>query len=898
MAAARAAPEDSVDAFDQAARLLIDGVRSPDTSQTYELSGRMLVSGPETMSGLAVTRRAYVPDGAGANWCCFIEYLENPTGAAIAAAVRIGGNLGSDGDTTVTGSSSGDTTWTPEDRWVTSDDGNDGAGDPSLSFNYWGTGASVTPTAVYLPASQEDYYCDFGTITVPAGETVLLMHFISQNADNATAQATAAALDALPADALAGLNAANYGPVLNWDMATELAVAPESLRAFSGQQGGPFTPASYDYTLENTSGAALDWTASGPAWVDIAPASGNLPASGTENVTVSINATANGLTPGQTLDSVTFSNTTAGEDVMRGLRVDVTERLEITETDGFAAAGFQGGPFAPVSRTYQLTNVGTSALQWSTTAPAWITVTPADHTAAGGELASLASVVITVAPNAAAEALTPGDYSDTLSIDNDSFGTVQTRTLDLSVAERLRITCSEGEPAISRGLAGGPFAPSGLIFNVLNASTDASVDWQIDAGSIPAWMTFAVSSGTSAAGGTEMAIGQFNATAQGLAAGDYTATLIFENTTYASTVPYDVILRVKDTVYVDAAAGGGGDGLSWGTAYDTIQEGIDLAATGEYWVWVAKGTYNERITLAQGVEVFGGFENGDTAFADRELIGDNTIVDGGAAGRVATFGAIGLAGIGDLTLKNGSADADGGGGVRMDGSENTCFVDRCVICENRTLHRGAGIYCLDGASPRLSYNFIFNNVQDDSDRDFGGGIACCNSSPTIYHCVIVNNVGRYGAGIGCIESSPRIECCTITGNMAAYDVINPDNGHPHGSGGGGHLRARQFEPGNRQLHHLGQRQPQLERGRALLPGRLDAHGYQLHRQPQLQLPHRRPDAVERFRRQQRVGHHPAQHAGRGHSQHRGLRGESALGRRQRRGRNYPRVLPLHGQHRW
>ena len=97
---------DAVDAFDNAMRLSINGSLFLDAPQATELSGRMLVTGPVSLAGLTVTRRAYVPDAAGEGWACFLEYLENPTGADLAVNVRISGNLGSDGDTSVTATSS------------------------------------------------------------------------------------------------------------------------------------------------------------------------------------------------------------------------------------------------------------------------------------------------------------------------------------------------------------------------------------------------------------------------------------------------------------------------------------------------------------------------------------------------------------------------------------------------------------------------------------------------------------------------------------------------------------------------------------------------------------------------------------------------------------------------
>jgi len=73
-------------------------------------------------------------------------------------------------------------------------------------------------------------------------------------------------------------------------------------------------------------------------------------------------------------------------------------------------------------------------------------------------------------------------------------------------------------------------------------------------------------------------------------------------------------------VHVNAAQKGPADGITWATAYRTIQEGVSAAADGGGEVWVAQGAYtgNRRtvLTLQPGVYVYGGFAGTETA-ADR-----------------------------------------------------------------------------------------------------------------------------------------------------------------------------------------------------------------------------------------------------------------------------------------
>ena len=74
---------------------------------------------------------------------------------------------------------------------------------------------------------------------------------------------------------------------------------------------GPFSPASTIYTLENTGGQALEWSAVGTqTWVTLSDTGGTLDAGAVLDVTVSINGTADGLSAGSYNDTITFTNTT------------------------------------------------------------------------------------------------------------------------------------------------------------------------------------------------------------------------------------------------------------------------------------------------------------------------------------------------------------------------------------------------------------------------------------------------------------------------------------------------------------------------------------------------------------------------------------------------------------
>lgn len=93
--------------------------------------------------------------------------------------------------------------------------------------------------------------------------------------------------------------------------ATGMQVTPSTGLAASGDQGGPFSPTSQVYTIENAGNTAFSFQVTDDAaWVSIAGGSGSLNPGATANVTVSLNSAANGLPQGLHTATVQFANTT------------------------------------------------------------------------------------------------------------------------------------------------------------------------------------------------------------------------------------------------------------------------------------------------------------------------------------------------------------------------------------------------------------------------------------------------------------------------------------------------------------------------------------------------------------------------------------------------------------
>ena len=227
-------------------------------------------------------------------------------------------------------------------------------------------------------------------------------------------------------------------------------------------------------------------------------------------------------------------------------------------------------------------------------------------------------------------------------------------------------------------------------------------------------------------------------------------------------------------VRVSPAGNDANDGSSWDQARRTVQVGIDAAAVDGGEVWVAAGTYAERISLRPHAHVYGGFAATETQRAHRDFSNNATILDGGQGGSVVTATSLapGLSTLDGFTIRNGKA-SNGGGISCVNASP---MIANCVITGNSTTSSsgyGGGI-CCSGGSPTITNNTIAANTSYSN----GGGIFC-GSSATITHNTIVGNRGFTGlsgagggGGIYC-GSAATIANNTISGNSA---------GQGHGGG--------------------------------------------------------------------------------------------------------------------
>lgn len=114
-----------------------------------------------------------------------------------------------------------------------------------------------------------------------------------------------------------------------------------------------------------------------------------------------------------------------------------------------------------------------------------------------------------------------------------------------------------------------------------------------------------------------------------------------------------------------------------------------------------------------------------------------------------------------FTVRNGNTQY--GGGIYCDKSSPT--IINCIITEN-SARLGAGILC-DGA-PTIRHCIISDNSTHYGGGGHGGGVYCYfGSRATISDCTFENNFAAdYGGGIMCVDSETTVIDCIFKGNRA------------------------------------------------------------------------------------------------------------------------------------
>ena len=175
--------------------------------------GRSIDFNAQNVSGLSMSRKVYVPTtGTFARW---LNLFTNTTGAPMSVTMYTANNLGSDSNTVITGSSSGDTTAGLGDNWVSTFQNWSGttSTDPRLGHVLQGPGATTPLSLVHFQDGDDNPYWGY-TFTLAPGQTKAIANYVVVATNKAAAANGAAAIVAAPPTAC--LSATEQSEIVNF----------------------------------------------------------------------------------------------------------------------------------------------------------------------------------------------------------------------------------------------------------------------------------------------------------------------------------------------------------------------------------------------------------------------------------------------------------------------------------------------------------------------------------------------------------------------------------------------------------------------------------------------------------------------------------------------------------
>lgn len=617
-----------------------------------------------------------------------------------------------------------------------------------------------------------------------------------------------------------------YGDPVTYD----LDVAPSDTLLTSGVIGGPFA-GSRQYVVRNTGADTVSFAAAAEAsWLELSgPSSGTLAPGDSSFVTVVAAAAANSLGLGTYTGSIQFQQTSPAPlpvvpPTRRYIRLTVTPppifllTLSATPADSVFVSGYAGGPFAPSSTPYTITNSGADSVNYTVTESApWMQITGP----LSGRLAPAGVVPLTAAPTAAANALAPGRYVTSIDIEQSNpvpnqgaTGLQRVYVLDVIPLPPSALTLLGGDLA-SAGPVGGPFTPTAATYRITTNSvapvsfaTSTTAGWLgVDSGG----------SGSVTAGDTASVVIGLAPPATALPAAVHTGLIVFSQTApQALPVTRNAYLTVGNVPLLEvtqvipaagittAFAGGTPDTvLLTGTllAMETTITFGDRPATV---LWASSGADSLRVLLPwqpPGVDCVGASSlpvvltarNGpfqDTAPFTYTIVtyqvpeqyptiqaavnasrpgvcvsvapGDyreNVIIGSGISG--ITLGTRTLD-LGETTIMGGDDFTPSLPAVLFDGSGADVVMTGFQI-----LLGNSGVVIRNGAAPAIVRNYINNNF---SSGNGGGVLVEAGCSPLLQgNRIDLNTAAGHGGGLAVLAGTPVLDDNNFNLNQAGQN---------------------------------------------------------------------------------------------------------------------------------
>jgi conserved repeat domain len=213
-------------------------------------TSRQVAFPAKTIGGLSVTRKVFVPTND--RFIRWMNFFTNTTGSPITFTMLTYNNLGSDSNTKIISSSSGDNVATTADNWITSFQNFASATpgtqstDPRIGHVIWGPGAPTPVSNINFVDGDDNPYWVY-SITLAPGQTKAILNFAAGMGTMAAANAQAAALDLLPANATQCLSATELSQIVNFAVSTDLSITKNTTAPIAFGS----TPITYTLAVSN-----------------------------------------------------------------------------------------------------------------------------------------------------------------------------------------------------------------------------------------------------------------------------------------------------------------------------------------------------------------------------------------------------------------------------------------------------------------------------------------------------------------------------------------------------------------------------------------------------------------------------------------------------------------------
>ncbi len=241
------------------------------------------------------------------------------------------------------------------------------------------------------------------------------------------------------------------------------------------------------------------------------------------------------------------------------------------------------------------------------------------------------------------------------------------------------------------------------------------------------------------------------------------------------------------TIFVKANAATGGNGASWASAFNNLQDALTLAnnCTDISEIWVAAGTYTpstadvtKSFSMVSNVKIYGGFAGTEATLAQRDWVNNKSILSGeiGTTGladnsyHVVKNTNITNALLNGFSVERGYAFAGGinnlGGGIYNSGVTNTKFEN--IYFNTNRANGGGAMYNTN--SPVDIQNCVFD-VNSALSFGTGGAIYNSASNSTVTNCVFNANTSDVGAGaIFNNSSNTTVRYSTFNKNETSFST--------------------------------------------------------------------------------------------------------------------------------